>query len=164
MANMFDELKDKIEQHPAVSALVVIGSVIIIYFVFINNKNVSGTSGNLVTTPPIATPPITSPINTGVTSGVPVVAPVSTTQLIAHIRAKTTSGLVAGYDKTHTGVPLRSAPSGSASTLSYIPFGSTVTVYSNDQYGGINPKVGSSGWYQVVSGGWVSDYDVAYVG
>ncbi len=77
------------------------------------------------------------------------------------IRSK---GVFPGFDKTHTGVPLRSSPGGGGSILSYVGFGTTgVTITGAPVTGPLNQQGGSNLWYPVsVNGqsGYISAQDL----
>ena len=76
------------------------------------------------------------------------------------IRARQTVGIDKQWDATHDGVPLRSAASGHASILKIIPFGSSIQVTGSAAGGVANQTGGSTSWYPVVGGGYISAWDV----
>ena len=73
------------------------------------------------------------------------------------VRPKTTTGVFAGWDKTHTGVPVRSAANANAPIQSYAAYGSGLTVLPTQITGGNN--FGNPFWYQAQGGGFVSTSD-----
>jgi len=73
------------------------------------------------------------------------------------VRPKTTAGTFAGWDKTHTGVPIRSAANANAPVQSYAAFGSALKVLPAQLTGGNN--FGNAFWYQTQGGGYVSTSD-----
>ena len=84
-------------------------------------------------------------------------------QQTATIRAKQTSGIDAGWDRTHTGVPIRSQPSGYNDTIiGLVPFGGKIKVTGPLITGGLNQQGGSNQWYPV-QGGYLSAWDVASI-
>jgi len=81
----------------------------------------------------------------------------------AIIRAKQTSGIDAGWDSTHAGVPIRSQPSGyNDSIVRLAAFGSSVPLIGPVLNGGLNQQGGSMQWYPVV-GGYLSAWDIASI-
>lgn len=82
---------------------------------------------------------------------------------VAVIRAKQSSGIDAGWDKTHAGVPIRTQPSGyNDSIVRLIAFGKTIPLVGPVLSGGLNQQGGSTQWYPV-SGGYLSAWDIASI-
>jgi len=99
--------------------------------------------------------------------------PISTSggkSLIASIRDRFSQVGVHSYDAAHSqGVPIRSGASGSSSIIGYSPFGSSIKLEGGPMAGGTNipnPTKSSGGstiWYKLANGGYVSQYDVTGV-
>jgi len=96
--------------------------------------------------------------------------PPQPTQAGIFVRQKGSQSNVAAWDNTHSGVPIRSSPSGSASIVSYLPFGSKVNLQSTapvtgqSNFGTNTPQDRQSGstlWYKV-NNGYVSSYDLVF--
>lgn len=63
-----------------------------------------------------------------------------------------TKGDDSGYDKTHTGVPMRTSPSVSAGAMT-VPFNASVNITGNASQGPLNTVSGSTSWYPVTYNG-----------
>lgn len=152
----------------------------------LNGKNSTGTTGTTATTGTdtgtaasgigLATDPTTGLpyaveglVPSGGTSGTTASGNQQTTQQLLEtglIRTKNNNAAVAGYDKTNTGIPIRSGTQENSPIIGYEPYGSQVTLTGNAVTGGSNlpgkqAANGSTLWYQTMYNG-VSGYISAY--
>jgi hypothetical protein len=148
----------EIEEHPFYAAMVIVAFALVILYVY-GQATKNNAASTLASVAPAVGVPVENVANTN--NSYPTVNP---TQHVATIRAKTTSGPDASYDATHTGVPVRSAPSGSATIIYTVPFGGTIALSTNSTVNGTsNQKGGSSAWYQVGNNQYLSAFDVVSV-
>ena len=103
-------------------------------------------NGNIVGFEPIPTTPTPTP------------TPTPGSGLQGIIRAKTTSGGAATYDKSHNGVPIRSTPGGAITGTQ--TYGSTVSITGPAVQG--PSDFGVTSWYPVL-GGFISAFDFANI-
>ena len=74
--------------------------------------------------------------------------------------------MVENWDKSHTGVPEHASPDVNSQTVQLDPFGGTVQLTGQQQQGTNNlpndpSGEGSTQWYQLVDGAWISAFDLA---
>lgn len=80
----------------------------------------------------------------------------------AFIRAAGSQPSVAAWDKSHSGIPVRSQPGDVSTFTKLLPFGSQVSISGAPVSGGSNfPGGGGSDlWYPIAGGGYISQYDI----
>ena len=94
--------------------------------------------------------------------------PQPTPQQKVTVRQPASSGQTASYDSSHSGVPIHSGPSWQTPVMSTANWGSQVPVTGPAVSGGSNFPNGFQGgstmWYPVAGGGFISSYDIAGIG
>lgn len=94
--------------------------------------------------------------------------PVTPTTQTITIRAPATSGPTAQYDASHSGIPVHAGPSWQTPTTGTLAWGSNAQVVPTPVNGGSNfPngwQGGSTVWYQLTAGGFISSFDIAGIG
>jgi hypothetical protein len=148
---------------PLAVAILAVGGVGI--FILIKKHNAAIVAPTATPEPGVSgTPTVinnyTSTITKTITQA-PGVVPAPKTQ-IATIRPRQSAGADALWDKTQPGVPVRSQPSGQASVVRVIPFGTSIALLQAKLTGAVNQKGGSSDWYPV-QGGYLSAWDIASI-
>lgn len=71
------------------------------------------------------------------------------------------------YDQTHTGIPIRSSAGAGNNVLRLAPYGTELDLASASPIAGasnfLNSPNGSTEWYAVAGGGYVSSYDLSQI-
>jgi hypothetical protein len=90
--------------------------------------------------------------------------------MIATVRARFSQPSVKSYDTNNPGgVPIRSSPQDlqGQNTIGFAPFGSTLAIVGGPITGTTNvlgQAAGSSVWYKLASGGYISQFDLGNIG
>lgn len=168
-------LSAEIRTHPLFMAIVAVAVIVIIYYLYKNAQNgqtSTGTGlgqvasdGQPFLSPigtisggqqqPIGFPPTGNPPPPPLQGGNPPLG-----GFFTFIRNQNSA---LPWDKTYSGIPIRSAPGQTNSFTGLIPFGTQVQIVGPSVTGASNRVVGAPGsniWWPVAGGGYVSGFDV----